>query len=261
VLQQITELSLDTIQRQLKYLIDRGFVSAQKRRRKGHWASWNYKINLSALTGPTACCSRDQAASCGSDDDCQAATCGTDQAADCGTATPQIAAQPSRRLRLYPSKYPSKEAEREEPQPTSIPDLFRLDDRTYAWALERLGNDPARVVRSVRRFVDNARDKGSVSCDWMAKARMWIDSDGDQSRTRPHAAVDANRDDARPVTSDAAPSEKEWNDVLATYVKARYWTRHVNVFGPDPSSPGCRAPIHLLVKHGLALGGLPQAAE
>ena len=32
MLQQMTELSLDTIQRQLKYLIAEGFVSAQKRR-------------------------------------------------------------------------------------------------------------------------------------------------------------------------------------------------------------------------------------
>jgi pyocin large subunit-like protein len=68
VLQEITELSLDTIQRQLRYLIERGFVSAQKRRRKGQWASWDYKINVSALTDQvTPDGSNDQTASSGSD--------------------------------------------------------------------------------------------------------------------------------------------------------------------------------------------------
>lgn len=261
VLSQTTELSLDTIQRQLKYLIERGFVSAQKRRRKGRWASWDYKINLSALADLSTRGSRDQAASCGSGDDGQAALHGVDQAVNCGSAGPHRAASSSRTVRLYPSKDTSKLVKRETAPETRIPDPFRLDDRTYAWALERLGGEPKRVERSVRRFVDNARDKGFISCDWMAKVRMWIDNDGDRPWPRRLNDLDAGGDSLRQSTASAMPSDKEWNDVLATYLKTGYWTRHLKVFGPDPTSPACRVPLHLLVKYGLSLASIPQTAE
>jgi hypothetical protein len=93
-IREITELSLDTIQRQLKYLVDRGFVIAEKRRRKGHWASWTYKINVS-----------NQAAPCGMVDK-------NHQAASCGPAKPHYAAQPDRTMRPYPLNKPIKEPSR-----------------------------------------------------------------------------------------------------------------------------------------------------
>ncbi|OAF05820.1 hypothetical protein AYJ54_02730 [Bradyrhizobium centrolobii] len=180
-LREITELSLDTIQRQLKYLIERGFVAALKERRGGRWESWVYRINLSTLSGTAAIGgSRDQAASCGLDGTGQAAPCGMDRTAACGTAMPHPAAPPGRRVRLYPSSHPSKEPERKPAPATQIPDDFRLDEQTYAWAIERLGGDRDRVERSVRRFADHARHKGSVSHDWMAKARTWFDYEVDR---------------------------------------------------------------------------------
>ncbi|MBB4422313.1 hypothetical protein GGD66_000839 [Bradyrhizobium sp. CIR48] len=104
-LQEITELSLDTIQRQLKFLIEGGFVTAEKSRRKGHWASWDYRINLEKLVHQAALCgTADQAAPSG--------TVGDDQAAPCGTAKPQDAARPSRTMRPYPSNKPFKEPSR-----------------------------------------------------------------------------------------------------------------------------------------------------
>jgi Helix-turn-helix domain len=85
LIQEITELSADTIQRQIKTLIDGRFISGIKQRKKGHWESWDYQINLSMLW-------EDQAAPCGTAARApgrtmrhgQAAPCGTDRAAPCG---------------------------------------------------------------------------------------------------------------------------------------------------------------------------------
>jgi hypothetical protein len=46
-------------------------------------------------------------------------------------------------------------------------------------------------------------------------------------------------------------TDEHWNGVLSIYAKTGYWTRYIEVFGPDPTSAACRAPRHLLVKHGL----------
>ncbi|MGX1417436.1 helix-turn-helix domain-containing protein [Bradyrhizobium elkanii] len=140
-----------------------------------------------------------------------------------------------------PSIKPSKnQEERERARATLIPDDFKLDDQTYNWALGKLGSVDA-VDRSVFRLVNHSRDKGTLSQNWQAKARNWIDRD----------AVDRPPD--RPVIVDkgSADTDKAWNDILLTYVRTGNWTRHVDQFGPDPSSPACRAPRHLLIKHGI----------
>lgn len=47
------------------------------------------------------------------------------------------------------------------------------------------------------------------------------------------------------------PEEIDWEAILATYKKTRYWSRWA---GPDPESAACRAPIDLLEKHGIKRG-------
>jgi hypothetical protein len=97
-IQESTELSADTIQRQIKTLIGGKFISGIKQRKKGHWASWNYQINLSMLW------------------EYQAAPCGTvadgDQAASSGAAMPQGAVRPCRTMRLKPFTKPFNEPSR-----------------------------------------------------------------------------------------------------------------------------------------------------
>jgi hypothetical protein len=96
VIQAETELSLDTIQRQLADLASAGFIDRKKRPSvRGRWASWCYQINLTKLV--------DQTAPCGPDD--RAAPCGpesSDQAAPCGFTEPHHAASPGRTMRLKP---------------------------------------------------------------------------------------------------------------------------------------------------------------
>jgi hypothetical protein len=106
VMQAETELSLDTIQRQLKALEADGFISRKKRPVvRGRWASWSYQINLEKLA--------DQAALCGQDR--QAAPCGqesSDRAAPRGFARPHYAASPSRTMRPKPTLKPINEPSR-----------------------------------------------------------------------------------------------------------------------------------------------------
>lgn len=153
-----------------------------------------------------------------------------------------------------PSIKPSKNQEEREgrARATPIPDDFRLDDQTYNWALDRLGSVDA-VDRSVFRLVNNSRDKGALSRDWQAKARNWIDRDASDRSSDKSVIAAADRLQAKINSFDegSAGTERAWDGVLLTYVKTGNWTRHVDQFGPDPSSPACRAPRHLLIKHGI----------
>jgi hypothetical protein len=128
-----------------------------------------------------------------------------------------------------------------------IPSDFDLDDSIYNWAIDRLGTVDA-VTASLDRFRNHygqvAGDRG-LSRDWQAKARNWIDDDARKQRV--NAVGEAG------TTLNASPAaDAHWDGILKTYVMTGYWTRDVGSFGPEPTSPACRAPRHLLVKHGLA---------
>ncbi|MGY3605141.1 MULTISPECIES: hypothetical protein [unclassified Bradyrhizobium] len=152
-----------------------------------------------------------------------------------------------------------------ETRATLIPDDFRLSDENYLWALLRLDSDDA-VRRSIDRFVNHYRQVDgpqAMSRDWQAKARNWVDEDarklGDP-RSRRGSLIDAiDRELAALDGSSRSIADSEWDDVLSTYIKFGRWTRYVSRFGPAPESPDCRAPQHLLKKHGLA--SFAQAAE
>ncbi|MGY4572598.1 helix-turn-helix domain-containing protein [Bradyrhizobium sp. USDA 3256] len=156
-------------------------------------------------------------------------------------------------LSAKPLKEPLRNQEEgEAARATPIPDDFRLDDQNYNWALNRLGSVDA-VDRSVFRLINNSRDKGTLSRDWQAKARNWIDRDAaDRSSDRSViAAADRLQAKIKSFDEGSSETEKAWSDVLSRYAKTGEWTRHVHQFGPDPSSPACRAPRHLLIKHGI----------
>jgi hypothetical protein len=117
----ITELSLDTIQRQLSALVAAGFVSRKKREaQKGQWASWEYQILVSNPDDRAAPCGTvntvDQAAPCGPVDAVdQAAPRGSvkvHRAAPCGSTRPHGAASPGRTMRLDPFNKPFTEPSR-----------------------------------------------------------------------------------------------------------------------------------------------------
>jgi hypothetical protein len=138
-----------------------------------------------------------------------------------------------------------KESERRT-RATRIPSDFDLDEKTHGWALERLGTSDA-VLASVDRFRNHygqvPGDRG-LSHDWQAKARNWIDEDVRNHRGKPTTS-------AVPLGA-GGTSDARWDGILKMYAATGHWTRHVGVFGPNPTSPGCRAPKHLLIKHGLA---------
>lgn len=142
---------------------------------------------------------------------------------------------------------PLKGSERARAKPVS--EDFSLDDQMHNWALEQLGSADA-VTASLSRFRDHHRSKGTTSCDWQASARLWIDDDARSGRYRGAPPPESRR----PHGLSAAPSENSdqaWDHVLSHFSRTGNWTRHVDQFGPDPSSPSCRVPEHLLQKHGL----------
>jgi hypothetical protein len=139
---------------------------------------------------------------------------------------------------------------------TRIPDDFRLDDQTYSWAFERLGGAEA-VDRSMERFLNHFRqvvgDK-ALSRNWLARARNWIDDDAKETTPDKSVVAAAKRLQDKLASFSARPepvTDMHWDAVLTTYVSTGHWTRFVDQFGSAPSSPDCRAPRHLLVKHGI----------
>jgi SOS-response transcriptional repressor LexA len=92
VLADATEQSVDSVQRHLRLLEERGLISIQRRPgRRGQWPSLEYRLpfnrpRLAAHTEPHSAVRR------------RAAPCGTDHAANTSVTGPQIAPSPSRKL-------------------------------------------------------------------------------------------------------------------------------------------------------------------
>jgi hypothetical protein len=127
---------------------------------------------------------------------------------------------------------------------TLIPDDFELSEETHNWAIDRLGSNEA-VARSVERFINHFRQvegRTAKSRDWDAKVRNWIDEDA--RKTALHKKQISSE---RP----SAITDDHWRAVLKTYVGTKHWTQHATLFGPEPSSPNCRAPAHLLLEYGI----------
>lgn len=125
-----------------------------------------------------------------------------------------------------------------------LPSDFGLDRETQEWAESKLGSSEA-VYHSMFRFTNHYRQAAGsrgLSTDWMAKARLWIDDDA--AKQGPGKSV---------VCASTAPSltHDQWDALLASYVRTGRWTRHVDQCGSEPPSPDCRAPRHLLIKHGI----------
>jgi hypothetical protein len=133
-----------------------------------------------------------------------------------------------------------------------LPDDFRISDETYSWALDRLGSNDA-VDHSVERFTNHYRQADGTrakSRDWDAKLPNWIDDDA--RKTQPDkSAVGAIKRLHDKIASFDALSDRTWDGILSTYVKTGRWSRHVDQCGSEPPSPDCRAPRHLLIKHGI----------
>lgn len=164
----------------------------------------------------------------------------------------------SAKLLKEPLKEPG--SERAPERATLIPDDFRFSEETRAYALDRLGSEEA-VIRSEERFANHYRQvdgRQAKSRDWQAKARLWIDDDARKHSSDKSVVSAAKRLQEKLLSFDARPAgmmpEGHWDDVLSTYKKLGRWTRHTALFGPPPSSPECRAPKHLLTKHGIPTG-------
>lgn len=240
-LSSVTELSLDTIQRQLKFLVDRGFITAQKSRRKGHWASWNYTIVLASQAAP---CGSDQTAPCGTD---QAAPCGSvaaDQAAPCGPTMPHGAALPSRTMRLNSVNYSVTDSAALE----NSAELLSLEDGLKEVCRGLYRDPPAMGIIST--WLLDGIAPGTIRTVCTAKLKRKADMESlawcDKAVREAHAVAGSTE-----ASGSIAP-DKAWHDILKRYKQSGEWTRHTNEFGPDPSSPNCRVPAHLLAEYGYA---------
>lgn len=133
--------------------------------------------------------------------------------------------------------------ERGRARATRIAKDWKPSDETWAWAVELIG-EPA-AEKSLERFLLQRSqlpdDRGGLSTDWDANWRKWVLDDADRHGARSSVGG-----------SGGAITDTGWNQVLGHFAATGQWTKYVAEFGPDPSSPACRAPRHLLQQHGLA---------
>lgn len=115
----------------------------------------------------------------------------------------------------------------------------RLFDEGLTKLAELTGKGPDSCRSFIGKCLKTAQDDASVVLgaiddahrNRVADASAWI-----SARLKPGSGLSAPR------------SEVDWDAVLTVFAKTRHWSRYA---GPDPDSPACRAPPHLLEKYGI----------
>jgi hypothetical protein len=91
----------------------------------------------------------------------------------------------------------------------------------------------------MKRFVDHNRQvvgDRSLSRDWQARARLWIDDDASKAKPGNSVIAAADRLAGRIGSFNNGPPEAHWNSVVSIFARTGRWTKHVDIFGPDPTS-------------------------
>ncbi len=128
---------------------------------------------------------------------------------------------------------------------TTIPRDFLPSAETSDRA-RAAGMEVAEIDAEVRKFINHQLAAGNFSSNWQASFSNWID------RGIEYRKKQAAKAPPRIEVNNAAPyvpTEKDWDDACMRYARNNsIWSKHL---GPDPGLPSCRAPITVLLKHGL----------
>lgn len=100
-------------------------------------------------------------------------------------------------------------------------------------ALVKTGVDPELIIAGARQASSAARTRGDYGSRFIPQAIKWLND----QRFQDYA-----------VFSCEPAAAINWDSVIEMFKKTGHWSRYA---GPDPDSPACRAPLHLLEKHGL----------
>jgi uncharacterized protein YdaU (DUF1376 family) len=127
---------------------------------------------------------------------------------------------------------------------TSIPKDFLPSAETSDRA-RAAGMEVAEIDAEVRKFINHQLSAGNFSSNWQASFANWIE------RGIEYRAKQTAKAPPRIEVNNApyVPTERDWDDACMRYARNNsIWSKHL---GPDPGLPSCRAPIAILLKHGL----------
>jgi hypothetical protein len=85
---------------------------------------------------------------------------------------------------------------------------------------------------------------GTLSQDWNATFYLFAKQWKRRADRASPARVELSK--APSSTNQFVPTERDWESTVKIYAQTGRWSHQ---FGPDPLSPACRCPPHLLRKH------------
>lgn len=100
------------------------------------------------------------------------------------------------------------------------------------YTLVKSGVDPAEIIAGAIKLAQDEQARGNIGTRFIPQAITWLNQ---------HRFKDTNAPAPQPAI--------DWEAILTAYKKLNHWSRWA---GPDPSSPACRCPKELLIKHGIA---------
>lgn len=124
-----------------------------------------------------------------------------------------------------------------------LPSDWVPDDATCEKVLADFGMAVADINAELPTFHALNLQNGTLSQDWSATfylfAKRWKER---QARAAPRVELSKAPSPTKPFV----PTEKDWDGAVRIYASNGRWSIQ---FGPEPTSPACRCPPHLLEKY------------
>lgn len=131
---------------------------------------------------------------------------------------------------------------------TALPETWTPDDATCGLVKSEYGMTDADIHSELLAFHSINASNGAFSANWSKSfvtfCKRWKEHRDKQAQPR----VELNR--GSPTRTPQQISETEWDDIVAFYARTGRWRRDS---GPDPMSPACSAPRHILERHSINL--------
>jgi uncharacterized protein YdaU (DUF1376 family) len=128
---------------------------------------------------------------------------------------------------------------------TPISPDFKLEIPQIDACMADEGTTTEEVAGQLRLFIAYNVNNGSWSPNWGSTWALWWQRHLERrakeaTKAKPRVVVNVERP--------APPTVAEWEAFVDKFKRGLPWSRQL---GPDPDSGGCRAPLDILIKHGL----------
>jgi hypothetical protein len=136
-----------------------------------------------------------------------------------------------------------------------LPETWTPDEATCETVKTEYGMTDEDIRSELLAFHALSASESTFSANWSKSFVMFCKRWKEHKERRAPARVEVSK--AATATNQYVPTERDWESTVKIYAQTGRWSHQ---FGPDPLSPACRCPPHLLEKHLPNLGTLPVVA-